>query len=302
MIRVDRPDTMAPADWVTKAADETARAVAAYNAAVAAFDKARRRKAKAARNKARATSEALQFTFKYTAYGDDLLREALNQIYGFKCAYCETFFAGQPVAVEHYRPKGAVVDGKKRLPGYYWLAAAWRNLLPSCTDCNSRRGHRMEDGKKVVRGKGNMFPLAPGSRRAGGPGQEKKEKPLLLNPELDDPTEHIEFAVDRERAGIIRPALRKGTPSPKGLASIEVYALDRPQLTRARADFALRLLSHLRNTRNSFADHKANPTDARLEKRYRVNLADLRKFVEPEQPYCAMARQIVKAEMRGVKL
>lgn len=299
MIRMVRPDSKAPPDWLQKAADETARVIAAYKAAVAAT---KRRGKKPATPAKRKPVKGITFDFKFVVYGDELLRDSLNEIYGFKCAYCETFFAGQPVAVEHYRPKGAVVEGKAMLPGYYWLAAAWRNLLPSCTDCNSRRRHRMENGTKVVRGKGNLFPLAPGSRRARGPGDEKKEKPLLLNPEVDDPDAHLEFAVERERAGVIRPALKRGKPSPKGLASIDVYALDRPQLTRARADFAIRLLAHLRNTRQSFADHQAKPGNAALKKRYLDNLADLRRFVDAGQPYCAMARQILRAELPGIKL
>jgi hypothetical protein len=273
---------------VTRAQAETLAAIQAYKDALA-----KSRDAQAA---------AFKFTFAFKVYGDEALRDALNDVYGFKCAYCETFFAGQPVAVEHYRPKGMVVEGKTRLPGYYWLAAVWENLLPSCTDCNSRRGHRMADGNKVVRGKGNIFPLEPGSRRAKAPGQEKKEKPLLLNPEVDDPEQHIEFAVDRERAGVIRAALRKGKPSPKGVASIDVYALDRPQLTRARADFAKRLLSHLRNTRQTLDDHLAKPADKTLKKRYDENIAELLTFLDPRQPYCAMARQIARAELPGLKI
>jgi hypothetical protein len=290
MIRVTRLDELAPAAWVTRARDETALAIQAYKAALATYRKLKRQNKK------------LAFAFKYKVYGDDRLRQALNQVYGFKCAYCETYFAGQPVAVEHYRPKGAVIEGKDRLPGYYWLAAAWKNLLPSCTDCNSPRRQEMEDGKKVVRGKGNRFPLAPGSRRAKAPGQEERENPLLLHPEIDTPEEHIEFATDRERAGIVRAALQGGQPSPKGVASIDVYALDRPQLTRARGDFALRLLAHLRNTRQTEADHRARPGDAALKQRYDENLAELLTFLDPGQPYCAMARQIVRAELPGVKI
>ncbi len=290
MIHVSRPLGRAPAQWLTKAQAETLEAIQAYKEALAASRSAKARKKK------------LAFTFTFKVYGDERLRDALNEVYGFKCAYCETYFAGQPVAVEHYRPKGAVVDGKKELPGYYWLAATWENLLPSCTDCNSRRKHRMDDGRKVVRGKGNEFPLARGSKRAKAPGQEKREKPLLLNPEIDDPARHLEFAVERDRAGVIRAALLKGKPSPKGMASIEVYALDRPQLTRARADFALRLLAHLRNTRQTLADHLAKPADANLKRRYDENAAELLRFLDPGQPYCAMARQIARAELPGLRI
>jgi hypothetical protein len=142
----------------------------------------------------------------------------------------------------------------------------------------------------------------PGTKRAKKPGEEKREKPLLLNPEIDYPEKHIEFAVERERVGIIRPRLQKGKPSEKGVASIDVYGLDRPQLTRARAQFALRLLAHLRNTRDSFADNQVRLSNARLKKRYDENLQDLRTFVRPDQPDSAMARQIVRALLPGTNV
>ena len=41
--------------------------------------------------------------------------------------------------MEHYRPKARVSTEQGDKPGYYWLAARWENLLPSCTDCNSPR-------------------------------------------------------------------------------------------------------------------------------------------------------------------
>jgi hypothetical protein len=203
--------------------------------------------------------------------------------------------------VEHYRPKGEVIEGKVRSkPGYYWLAATWANLLPSCTDCNSPRRQEVDSsGEKVVRGKGNHFPLVAGTKRARVPGKERQEKPLLLHPEIDDPEEHIEFATERERAGVIRAALRKGEPSKKGLASIEVYALDRPQLTQAREFTAKRLLSHLRNTRNSERRHRDKPGDPNLKQEYDENLADLLVFLNSRQPYSAMAKQIARVELPG---
>jgi hypothetical protein len=292
MIHVKRPLKLAPADWKKKAEAERKAVIAAYREAAAAFRKSRKK------------GKRLEFTFPFAVYGDVLLRDALNALYGYKCAYCESYYGGtQPVAVEHYRPKGEVVEGAVRLkPGYYWLAAAWQNLLPSCTDCNSPRRQTSPDGKKVVRGKGNFFPLAPGSKRATSPGQERREKPLLLHPELDKPEKHLEFPTDRERAGIVRPVLQRGKPSPKGVVSIHVYALDRPQLVRSRRNFAERLLSHLRNTRNSERRFRANPGDPDLEQEYRDNIADLVKFLAPDQPYSAMARQIAKAELPGLRI
>jgi uncharacterized protein (TIGR02646 family) len=290
MIRIARPIALAPVAWVNKATAEQQKVAAAW----AEYVKKRKRK------------KSLEFSFSFTAYGDELLRDAINTVYQFKCAYCETYYgATQPVAVEHYRPKGAYKEGTKLVkPGYYWLASAWENLVPSCTDCNSPRRHRMEDtADKVLRGKGNFFPLEPRSRRAKKPGQEKQEKPLLLHPEIDDPEQHLEFLTEQSKYGVIRPKLVGNTPSAKGEATIDVCALDRPQLTAARTAHAKRLLSHIRNTRESMQRHRDNPGDAGLESAYKQNLTDLLElWLSPTNPYCAMARQIARAELPGLQI
>jgi hypothetical protein len=292
VIRINRPRGLAPAAWLTKAEKETQDAIDAYKSARQASKTIKAPKTK-----------AFEFKYDYAVYGDALLRHALNTIYHYKCAYCESMYgATQPVAVEHWRPKGEVIEGGTRIkPGYYWLGAAWENLLPSCTDCNSPRRQIVEAGETpVLMGKGNHFPLVPGTKRAKRPGQEKDEQPLLLNPEVDDPDQHLEFVTDRARAGVIRATLINGAPSPKGAASIEVYALDRPQLTQARAAIAKRLRSHLRNTRYSQERHLAQPQDAGLKKEYDENMDDLAGFLGPSEQYAAMARQLARAELPGL--
>ena len=50
--------------------------------------------------------------FTFAAYKLDAVKEALNAAFGFKCAYCESFFgATQPLDVEHFRPKSGVLVG-----------------------------------------------------------------------------------------------------------------------------------------------------------------------------------------------
>jgi len=293
MIRVLKPTDRIPADWLTKANNER-------DAAIAAFKKPN---SKAARG----------FTFK--AYGDPLLRKALNAIYLFKCAYCESFFgATQPVAVEHYRPKGEVVEGRivggkivrekvPPRPGYYWLAADWTNLLPSCTDCNSPRTQIELDGTEEVRGKGNFFPLKDSKKRATAPAEIKKETPLLLNPATDDPEKHLEFLADPpEKAGLIRATLKSGKPSTLGEASIAVYALDRPQLQQHRNDAAKRVLFTIKQAERALRRHQDSPADKDLKEEYEDCLRELREVLSPSRPYTGMTRQIVRARYPGLQI
>ena len=128
-------------------------------------------------------------SFPFRAYRDPAVKEALERLFRGKCAYCESRYAGiQPMDVEHWRPKGEVhTDEGEVKHGYYWLAASWDNLFPSCVDCNRVRKHWIEpECVELLRGKGNRFPLAPGLDHAAAPGEEGDEVPLLLNPYLCD--------------------------------------------------------------------------------------------------------------------
>lgn len=83
---------------------------------------------------------ATKKSFEYAAYKKDDVRTALDQLFHGKCAYCETSYAASaPVDIEHYRPKGGVSEAPVH-GGYWWIAMQWENLLPSCIDCNRKRG------------------------------------------------------------------------------------------------------------------------------------------------------------------
>jgi hypothetical protein len=115
---------------------------------------------------------------------------ALDGPFHGKCAYCETLIvANHPGDLDHFRPKNRVTDASGPIkmkdgrgrdlphPGYYWLAYEFRNLLPSCEDYN-RPNKGRSGGLRV--GKWDAFPVK--GFRARRPGEEKREKPLLINP------------------------------------------------------------------------------------------------------------------------
>ena len=234
--------------------------------------------------------------FRFEAYKLAAVKQTLNEAFSFKCAYCESNFgATQPVAIEHYRPKGKIKtrDGDI-VPGYYWLAADWQNLLPSCTDCNSPRRQTI-GGVEITAGKGNWFPLASERRRAKQPPEEAGEARLLLHPYRDFPDRHLEF-IDE---GVVRPRLSAGgRPSPKGGASIEVYALQRPGLVKAREAMQIRARAQLAVVRREARRLDADPQDAAQAAILGEELAGLRRLMEPDQPYSEVARQLIEPAMR----
>jgi uncharacterized protein (TIGR02646 family) len=242
-------------------------------------------------------------SFAFKVYKHESVRQALADLFHGKCAYCESeYLAVHPCEVEHWRPKHEVVDGRGRVlrPAYYWLAADWDNLFPSCIDCNRRRYYRIaNDGGSNARllGKQNLFPLAPGSRRARRPGQHEGEEPALLNPCRDKPEDYLEFPSDPGLAGQVRPRCDgSGTPLNRAVTSIEVYGLYRPGLVLARKKRCLEVLFQI--TRLDEAQARFETTgshaDAEVVGREAERLA---AFCAPTERYSMMARQLVKAAM-----
>jgi uncharacterized protein (TIGR02646 family) len=182
--------------------------------------------------------------FAFSVYKDSDLVQALEAVFGLKCAYCESRFAAvTPKDIEHFRPKSEIDTGSRVLrPGYFWLAADWDNLLVSCPDCNRARKHSVPgQADKVTLGKEAQFPLSDETVRVRVRGSIAAEEParLLLHPCLDEPEEHLTF----DKEGLVRAREDSlGQPSAKGAFSITVYALQRKELKEER----LRVLTQLR--------------------------------------------------------
>lgn len=172
--------------------------------------------------------ERLQRRFAFTLYKHAEVREALVELFHGKCAFCESKYARTaPTDIMHFRPKGGVVDAQPALPDHYWwLAADWANLYPSCPNCNRMQRHQVGE-EKVATGKGGRFPIL-GERAPleGGAEELAAELPLLLDPcdSNDDPEGHLLY----DESGMVF------SETERGQASIEIYGLNRNELVEAR--------------------------------------------------------------------
>lgn len=223
----------------------------------------------------------------FKAYSDDSVKEKLAELFGRKCMFCESLLAGtQPGDVEHYRPKGKVVVYPKTptaaahvVPGYYWLAAKWPNLLLSCADCNRPRTQDDFDGNARVIGKANFFPLADETKRANGTWRVRQEEPLLLNPCIDDPDDHLVFLED----GRVEARWIDGAPSPMGKASIHYLGLARAELLQMRARHGRMVRAAIRHTVGALEGGRDPGAD----------LEDLVAFLDPKEAYVAFSRMLI---------
>lgn len=265
-------------------------------------------------------------SFSFQRYKLKSVKDALERIFHGKCAYCETFYAStQPLDVEHFRPKSAVA-GETGHRGYWWLAADWDNLLPSCIDCNRKRNQITPKGETsqvrlledtvgfsaaatVGSGKKDSFPIAPtGARARSRTDPIAAEKPLLLNPCEDDPEQHLTYFLDREHpVSFVLAKHLAGDPdfsgddglSLKGATSVHVYGLNRLRLVQARTRLLRRLefLADLGIDLKQLAENlkqKADPEVVRAGQQLDAfgdrTLAELVGMCAEDQPYSAMAK------------
>ena len=116
---------------------------------------------------------------------NDKVTDELYDSHHGKCCYCERKRdRKREMDVEHYRPKGEVKDVGGHM-GYWWLVLKWNNLLWSCKTCHQKY-------------KGTEFTLLPGSTRAYYETSDLNlERPCLINPKLEDPSQFLSFHVDQ---------------------------------------------------------------------------------------------------------
>ena len=167
------------------------------------------------------------------------VRKALNAAFRFKCAYCESFFgATQPVAVEHYRPKAQGHDathGETR--------AITGSPRPRGTTCcppaptATARASRRSAGEARDDRQGEQVPDRDRERRARATGRgEQRSSGSCCTRTSTTPSGTSSSST---RGSCVTPESR-GRHSPQGPCSIDVYALQRPGLVKAREALQIR--------------------------------------------------------------
>lgn len=248
--------------------------------------------------------------FPFEAYRSDDVKQALRNLFHGKCAYCESLFAGtQPPDIEHYRPKGGIEESKPH-PGYWWLAMAWTNLLPSCIDCNRRRGQVVATadmsladlqaalsalGAAEPMGKQNAFPTLDNAWAQAEGDPESCEQPALIDPTRTDPAEHLSWP-EAELPVVVPQQNPAGQQCPRAVASIDIYALNRLGLVQARAEVLRTLHVQLEAVRHFMeaAEEAAPANKTKAYDRLDQAVAGLRTFREAQRPYSAMAQAVIE--------
>ncbi len=285
MIRTRRGE-VAPEILLVKGAEEQEKAKVALIAHKKVVEKALRENKKPPK---------FSYTFKY--YKHPEVKDPLVRIFHGKCAYCESFYSStQPMDVEHFRPKGAVAEDPAH-PGYYWLAATWDNLLPSCIDCNRARKQKdVVEKTTLLLGKKDKFPV--GGTRAQEPEDLlSAESAYLLDPSRDDPDQFLEFDTE---LGVVVPRHQTGEPHRRALESIEIYGLNRSGLVTDRLhilrmiDHHLRVVERLTKVRDGLDSEELKGLQQIVDEVITFELRAIFEMRNHDRPYAGMARQVIR--------
>jgi hypothetical protein len=120
-------------------------------------------------------------------------RPAFERIFGPKCWYTECENPGTDDDIDHFRPKGRVVEDPRH-DGYWWEALNWRNFRLSC-----HRANRLRESPDtgLTLGKGNHFPLLVEGERCRAPADDLgREQPTLLDPTVPQDPPVLTFNID----------------------------------------------------------------------------------------------------------
>jgi uncharacterized protein (TIGR02646 family) len=205
------------------------------------------------------------------------LKENLGQLSSKKCWYCESKEIRSDKHVDHFRPKNRVREnGCDAHPGYWWLAFEWLNFRYSCTYCNSLRE---DETTKVIRGKGDRFPLRDESRRCYKPEDFlSDEQPTLL-----DPTEPADGALlwfDED--GTARPTTTMDAapwPYQRAMDSIDIYHFNHTDLKEARLAIANRCRRLVEQGDDSWKEYAQGSLAS--ETKFKKTIEDLTDYISP---------------------
>ena len=244
--------------------------------------------------------------YSFSRYKHDDVKDALETLFDGKCAYCESnFHHVAPEDIEHWRPKGAVIleDGTERKPAYYWLAASWDNLLPSCIHCNRRqRQEDVRNSDNAQSGKKNFFPVVNEANRWTHHTQANRngEEPLILDPCTDQPEQFLNINDD----AVVNEKVPVGTlENRRARASIDVYGLNRKALVDERKkqrDLVVALIDTIRLYSLQLPVLPAGPVRDATRDQLLKKLSELKKHQAKDSPYLLMKAPMIDEFIQGI--
>ena len=153
------------------------------------------------------------------------------------------------------------------------LPISWSNLLYACKHCNSEF-------------KMDRFPLGDESKRVFEEGDDlTSERPLILNPYYDDPTQLFVYEIKNgDQYVYVLPTGDDDTE--RSLSTIKICGLNRPDLLERRAEKVSAIRTAIRTLHAAI--HFDKPDLKKIAKR------ELKRLIDPKQSFSGFAKYLVE--------
>jgi hypothetical protein len=209
-------------------------------------------------------------------------REVFETVFGQGCWYTESHNPATDNDVDHFRPKGHVVEAPDH-GGYWWEAFNWRNFRYSSHRANRPRHNQASD---QTLGKADHFPLLDESTRWRSPSEANHEHPALLDP--TDPRDPPLLTFDQSGFVAITPTHATcETAVARFEATRDILHLDWPTLVRDRRDVYTTVWGHVQ--RGDSAVEASVRGDEIAGDRLKEISQDLIRLADDNRPYSRAA-------------
>jgi len=215
-------------------------------------------------------------------------RKAFEEYSDDKCWYTESKNPGSDDDIDHFRPKGRLVDDERH-GGYYWLAFDWQNFRLSCHHANRPRINP-EAGYRG--GKADYFPLVnPEARAYSKLDDLDKEEPALLDPTNIVDVSMLIFNMGGEAA--LEPRFKGNLVAEMRLEkSILHYHLNWPKFREGRL-VLYHEIARLVDRGSRYAP-SGRAQGSEINEMFRNTLIDLKNILDPRREYSRAARSYVE--------
>jgi uncharacterized protein (TIGR02646 family) len=200
------------------------------------------------------------------------MEEVLRPLFHGKCWYSEAIDHINNYHVDHFRPKGEVLDlADNSYEGYWWLAFTWSNYRLACGRLNSKK-------KSYFPVRGNRWVISHAD-------DLDTESPHFLDPLAKDDPGLLSF--DSSGAAISTPG-NGDWDKERAEVTIKYYNLNVAPLKRARKEKWAKCCLKVTNTIN-LINRIQNKDSTRDRYSIEKNIEQLREMVSLESEFSAVA-------------
>jgi hypothetical protein len=222
---------------------------------------------------------------------------SLKNVIGNKCWYSEIALGGADPNVDHFRPKGRVIEvdadfektGADVPDGYWWLAYEVLNFRLSSQHANQRRVDEQTDG-----GKADFFPVLGIRGQQKTPYHQIHENVLPLDPCSASDVSLLGF--DTYGDPIYIP--RKGKPSKDDAlrvdATIWLYHLDKHDTASLRSKAVDEFRRRLRQADGLYSFWHGPMKSIEAKKLFDDEISEIAAMLEDESPFAGAKRSAIR--------